>query len=127
MKDRSITSFAPRLNELRSKATDEAAIPGTEGLHREDNSAAIPAPRIPDGPIHGDWVLFHPVYSPEELKAVQVCIPISSSRFIHFYNFIKVLHREARTFSDKLSIFLVKFARYVVFYTRNSATLNWVL
>lgn len=22
--------------------------------------------------VHGDWVLFHPVYSPEELKAVQV-------------------------------------------------------
>lgn len=23
--------------------------------------------------VRGDWVLFHPVYSPEELKAVQVC------------------------------------------------------
>jgi len=22
--------------------------------------------------VHGDWVLFHPVYSPKELKAVQV-------------------------------------------------------
>lgn len=26
---------------------------------------------------HGDWVLFHPVYAPEELKSVEVRIPIS--------------------------------------------------
>jgi hypothetical protein len=35
--------------------------------------------------IKGDWVLFHPVYSPEELKAVEVSHgdagPISTERF----------------------------------------------
>jgi ubiquinol oxidase len=27
---------------------------------------------------HGDWVLFHPVYTPEELKAVEVRLSIES-------------------------------------------------
>ncbi|KXN88209.1 Alternative oxidase, mitochondrial, partial [Leucoagaricus sp. SymC.cos] len=43
--------------------------------------------------VRGDWVLFHPVYSSEELKAVQV------------------LHRESRKMSDKVAHGLVKFAR----------------
>lgn len=41
----------------------------------------------------GDWVLFHPVYKPDELKAVEV------------------LHRKAVTIPDKLAYGLVKFAR----------------
>ncbi|KAH8824973.1 mitochondrial alternative oxidase [Flagelloscypha sp. PMI_526] len=44
--------------------------------------------------IHGDWVLFHPVYSQEELKSVEV------------------LHQECKTFSDKLAFRLVKLARW---------------
>ncbi|KAJ7140091.1 AOX, alternative oxidase mitochondrial precursor [Mycena crocata] len=44
--------------------------------------------------VRGDWVLFHPVYSPEELKAVEV------------------LHREAKTLADKLAYSLVKLARW---------------
>ncbi|KAF5369446.1 hypothetical protein D9758_002549 [Tetrapyrgos nigripes] len=45
--------------------------------------------------IHtGDWVLFHPVYSPEELRAVDV------------------LHREATCLSDKLAANLVKLSRW---------------
>ncbi|KAF8631779.1 hypothetical protein AX17_004994 [Amanita inopinata Kibby_2008] len=41
----------------------------------------------------GDWVLFHPVYTPEELKAVEI------------------LRHEARTFSDKIAYGLVKITR----------------
>ncbi|TFK40604.1 alternative oxidase-domain-containing protein [Crucibulum laeve] len=43
--------------------------------------------------MHGDWVLFHPVYTPDELKQVEV------------------LHRATKTFSDKLAYGLVKFTR----------------
>jgi hypothetical protein len=43
--------------------------------------------------VRGDWVLFHPVYSPQELKAVEV------------------IHREAKTVSDKVARGLVKVAR----------------
>ncbi|THV05241.1 alternative oxidase [Dendrothele bispora CBS 962.96] len=44
--------------------------------------------------VHGDWVLFHPVYTPEELRSVEV------------------LHREAKSFSDKLAASLVKLSRW---------------
>ena len=72
---RSIASSVSRFtdSELQSKATDEVAITGTEGLHRAD-SAVVPVQHVANGPVRGDWVLFHPVYSPEELKAVQVSI-----------------------------------------------------
>lgn len=43
--------------------------------------------------VRGDWVLFHPVYTLEELKAVEV------------------IHRDAKTVGDKIAVFLVKFAR----------------
>ncbi|KAF9481183.1 alternative oxidase [Pholiota conissans] len=45
--------------------------------------------------VRGDWVLFHPVYSKEELKAVQV------------------LHREGKTVGDKVAYGLVKLARKI--------------
>jgi len=45
--------------------------------------------------VRGDWVLFHPVYQPDELKAVEV------------------LHRETKTISDKLAYGLVKLARII--------------
>ncbi|KAF7318630.1 Alternative oxidase [Mycena chlorophos] len=48
----------------------------------------------PSSRVEGDWVLFHPVYSAEELKAVEV------------------LHREATTIPDKLAYRLVRFARW---------------
>ncbi|KAJ7689055.1 alternative oxidase-domain-containing protein [Mycena rosella] len=44
--------------------------------------------------VRGDWVLFHPVYSPEEMKAV------------------KVLHREAKTMPDRLAYGLVRLSRW---------------
>ncbi|KAF9454745.1 mitochondrial alternative oxidase [Macrolepiota fuliginosa MF-IS2] len=52
-------------------------------------SAATTVPTM----VRGDWVLFHPVYSPEEIKAV------------------KVIHRERRTLSDKFAYGLVRLAR----------------
>ncbi|KAF9007667.1 alternative oxidase [Hymenopellis radicata] len=48
-------------------------------------------------PMHGDWVLFHPVYTPEELKSVEVQ---------------QNLHREAQTISDKVAYNLVKLCRW---------------
>lgn len=54
----------------------------------------IPVPKdIVPSEIRGDWVLFHPVYTPEELKAVDV------------------LHQEAKTFPDKFAVALVKLCR----------------
>jgi len=77
---------------LASKSTHEKAAAGSEGPHKKD--AAPPAAGILTKQDHvstiptmvkGDWVLFHPVYSPEELHSVEV------------------LHREAKTFGDKLA------------------------
>ncbi|KAJ7485040.1 AOX, alternative oxidase mitochondrial precursor [Mycena galericulata] len=44
--------------------------------------------------VRGDWVLFHPVYTPEEMKAVEV------------------LHQDAKTLSDKAAYGLVRLARW---------------
>lgn len=69
---RGIATGASRLNTLRSKATNEEAVKGTEGLHREDSTVIHASVSIT--PVKGDWVLFHPVYTPEELKSVEVNI-----------------------------------------------------
>lgn len=42
--------------------------PGTSALTRHDAVSTIP------DMVRGDWVLFHPVYQPAELKAVEVCL-----------------------------------------------------
>ncbi|KAF9046402.1 alternative oxidase-domain-containing protein [Panaeolus papilionaceus] len=47
---------------------------------------------VPDM-VRGDWVLFHPVYSPSELKAVEV------------------IHRNPKTVTDKVAYALVRIAR----------------
>ncbi|KAJ7609661.1 AOX, alternative oxidase mitochondrial precursor [Roridomyces roridus] len=44
--------------------------------------------------VRGDWVLFHPVYTPEEVKAVEV------------------LHQDTRTMSDKFAYGLVRLSRW---------------
>lgn len=46
--------------------------------------------------IHGDWVLFHPVYTPDELDAV------------------KVFHRDAKTWSDKFAMLFVRALRCIL-------------
>ncbi|KAF9242583.1 AOX, alternative oxidase mitochondrial precursor [Melanogaster broomeanus] len=87
-------------NSLIKKRTNEEAATGTEGFHREDLAASKKALIEPDAvstvpaEVRGDWVLFHPVYSQEELRSVEI------------------LHREAKTISDKLAYNLVKLMRW---------------
>jgi hypothetical protein len=38
----------------------------SHALTKEDGVSTVPTM------VRGDWVLFHPVYTPEELKAVEV-------------------------------------------------------
>lgn len=74
---------------------------GSEGPHPEDLASsktgvmedAEKTTAVPPA-VHGDWVLFHPVYTPEELRAVEV------------------LHRQPQTFSDKIAANLVKLCRW---------------
>lgn len=44
------------------------------GMERvlNDGAGDLLPPSPPSQEIRGDWVLFHPVYSPEELKSVKV-------------------------------------------------------
>ncbi|KIJ17691.1 hypothetical protein PAXINDRAFT_167678 [Paxillus involutus ATCC 200175] len=87
-------------NSLIKKRLNEEADTGTEGFHPEDLTPSKKALTEPDAvstvpvEVHGDWVLFHPVYSEEELRSVEV------------------LHREAKTLSDKLACNLVRLARW---------------
>ncbi|KAJ3568113.1 hypothetical protein NP233_g5925 [Leucocoprinus birnbaumii] len=78
-------------NDLKESPEDRAtpAKPGVDPSELTKPSAASTVPTM----VRGDWVLFHPVYSPEELKAVQV------------------IHRERRTMSDSVAFGLVKLAR----------------
>ncbi|KAI0770292.1 alternative oxidase [Fomes fomentarius] len=94
---RSLTTSGPRPNIMTAKQTNEKSQlgPGAEGPHIKDlppmsSTAVTPT----DQEIHGDWVLFHPVYSPEELRSVEV------------------LFRESKTFSDKVAHTFVKIARW---------------
>ena len=63
--------------------------------------------------VRGDWVLFHPVYTQEELKAVEVRRSFHHTLPSCFLTFSKVLHREAKTVSDKLAYGLVRLARRI--------------
>ncbi|KAH7921910.1 alternative oxidase [Leucogyrophana mollusca] len=87
-------------NSLTGKRAHEESVSGTEGLHRKDLAASKQGLTTGDAvstipaTVHGDWVLFHPVYSQEEIKAVEV------------------LHRDAKTISDKFASSLVKLARW---------------
>ena len=77
---------------MKGSKTDEKSTlgPGAEGPHIstlesssvsgamantviEDLPPKAPVPVSPtDNAIKGDWVLFHPVYTPEELRSVEV-------------------------------------------------------
>ncbi|KAG2155775.1 AOX, alternative oxidase mitochondrial precursor [Suillus bovinus] len=100
-----IHSGQPNNNSLTGKKINEESVTGTEGLHfsnpfAEDSAASkqgLTAPDVSTSPptiVRGDWVLFHPVYSQEELKAVEV------------------LQAEAKTIPDKIAYYLVKFTRW---------------
>ena len=83
---RGFASSVARLNELSTPSTSEPVAPGTEGRHIstyallvlgiESKNAPENVPATVKNDAHdefkGDWVLFHPVYSPEELHAVTV-------------------------------------------------------
>ncbi|KAG8214473.1 AOX, alternative oxidase mitochondrial precursor [Butyriboletus roseoflavus] len=87
-------------NSLVKKRPNEQADVGTEGFHRKDKHASqsvltqVDAISTVPQDIRGDWVLFHPVYSQEEMKSVEV------------------LHREAKTISDKMVYNLVQVTRW---------------
>ncbi|KAI0297637.1 AOX, alternative oxidase mitochondrial precursor [Russula brevipes] len=91
MARRRMTTGAPLDNLSSSKATKESVHKGVEGPHIKD---LLPSPTTPTQQVNGDWVLFHPVYTPEELKTVEI------------------LHRTPKTFSDKFALGLVKLSRW---------------
>ncbi|RPD77852.1 alternative oxidase [Lentinus tigrinus ALCF2SS1-7] len=93
---RSLSTSGPRMNILKGQKTDEKSSlgPGAEGLHIKDLPPKASVPVTTDNAIKGDWVLFHPVYTPEELRSVEV------------------LFRESKTFSDKVAHSFVKIARW---------------
>ncbi|KAF8205981.1 alternative oxidase-domain-containing protein [Mycena galopus ATCC 62051] len=66
----------------------EQPTPSPSQLTKADGVSTVPTM------VRGDWVLFHPVYTPEEMRAVDV------------------LHRDARTISDKLAYGFVRLARF---------------
>ncbi|KAG6917466.1 hypothetical protein DXG01_002443 [Tephrocybe rancida] len=61
----------------------------TRTNHRNITDAVSTVPTM----VRGDWVLFHPVYRTDELRAVEV------------------LHREAKSIPDKMAYGMVKLAR----------------
>ena len=73
---RSLSTSTSSREGLKLKSTDEDVSKGTEGLHMSDTALVRghDTPHQSDVTITGDWVLFHPVYTPEEMKAVKVNI-----------------------------------------------------
>ncbi|KAJ7601061.1 AOX, alternative oxidase mitochondrial precursor [Mycena floridula] len=86
---RSFSTSFPTRNELKQPVAPLKSVP-TDPLQASVNTVKHAGQHT----INGDWVLFHPVYSPEELKAVQV------------------LHRDAKTISDKVAYGMVRLARW---------------
>ncbi|KAF8575443.1 alternative oxidase [Ramaria rubella] len=93
------TSFKRLTPDTLTVATPQGnAAKGTEGSHKQDvnrisavTDSTGSVVKVPQ--IHGDWVLFHPVYTEEELRSVAV------------------LHRDAKTLSDKFALLFVKTLR----------------
>jgi hypothetical protein len=74
----SVSHWLNLLEELPVSSSN----PSTQLLTKADGVSTVPTM------IRGDWVLFHPVYTPEELKAVEVCCSLfeglSVQTFVHF-------------------------------------------
>ncbi|KAJ6551936.1 alternative oxidase-domain-containing protein [Mycena capillaripes] len=66
----------------------EQTTPSSSQLTKPDAVSTVPTM------VRGDWVLFHPVYTAEEMRAVHV------------------LHKESNTVSDKIAYGLVKLSRF---------------
>ncbi|CAK5267167.1 unnamed protein product [Mycena citricolor] len=86
-------SDAPRSDQAFASSptalgTASSASEGGDQLTTPDAVSTVPTM------VRGDWVLFHPVYSPEEVKAVQV------------------LHHKAKNIPDKIASKLVLLARF---------------
>ena len=74
----------------------------------------IPPLKTPESQkITGDWVLFHPVYTPSELKAVDVSEACGAPRSYLTILRPQVLHRSPQTLSDKFAYGLVRLCRSV--------------
>ncbi|KAL5527883.1 hypothetical protein ACEPAG_6684 [Sanghuangporus baumii] len=97
LQNRSIATASSAQEPLTSTRIEESAVKGTEGPHYADTTGAVTtkAP-VDDSYIQGigDWVLYRPVYTAEELKAVQ-----------------STVHRREVTLSDKMASGLVRLAR----------------
>lgn len=93
-----IHSGQPNNNSLTKKRINEESATGSESFHIKTSQQGLTTPgavsTLPSTIFRGDWVLFHPVYSQEELKAVEV------------------MQKEAKTLSDKMACNLVKLARW---------------
>ncbi|KAF9565682.1 alternative oxidase [Agrocybe pediades] len=77
-------------NNTHHEATEihkRSSSPENSQLTKHDAVSTVP------DMVRGDWVLFHPVYSPSELKAVEV------------------LRRERKTLGDKMAYGVVKLSR----------------
>ncbi|EMD39933.1 hypothetical protein CERSUDRAFT_92418 [Gelatoporia subvermispora B] len=89
-----------RNDDLTNRAPDQPSAVGAEGRHKKDKTpegelltkddATTTIPTM----VKGDWVLFHPVYTPEELRSVQI------------------MHRDAKTLSDKVAVLFVRLLRW---------------
>ncbi|KZT73769.1 alternative oxidase [Daedalea quercina L-15889] len=95
---RTFASSVQRLNILTGTKATEPGKTGVEGPHKRDKAPPPPTKEedstgVPST-IKGDWVLFHPVYTPEELRSVDI------------------LHREANTWSDKIAYNFVRVLRW---------------
>jgi len=84
--------------------SDKAAHAKPVGPHKQGIPNSLPKPALVTQPdavstvptmVRGDWVLFHPVYTEEELRGVEV------------------LHQEAKTIPDKLAYAMVILARKI--------------
>jgi hypothetical protein len=64
-----------RLEELPSSNSS------TQLLTKPNSVSTVPTM------IRGDWVLFHPVYTPEELKSVEVCYSSPEGLCVHNFAF----------------------------------------
>ncbi|KAG5351683.1 hypothetical protein C0989_005276 [Termitomyces sp. Mn162] len=103
-------SGASQQNALTDKSAHSTSVGPHKSKYSKDSVAAKNATAITQADavstvptmVRGDWVLFHPVYTPEELRSVEESLSFDQGR---------VLHREAKTFSDKLAYGMVRLAR----------------
>ena len=69
---RTLATTTQGRSQIESKRIDEVSSKGTEGPHYADTIRQPAVSSQNDAEVTGDWVLFHPVYSSNELKAIEV-------------------------------------------------------